>query len=264
MKRLVPVVAALTLVAAACGGGDDPSSEAPPADAAETTAEATSTEEATTSDEADTPNEPDTSDDVDDSTSDAVTTDDAGDDGDDEDDGGASIQTIDDIPQVCQDQMAEFLRSLEPIVSTIDWQNATMADFQQIADDFEAQAEEFELATDDAGCDDLAFVDESEGQILIDFARSEAPGAVAFLEFLEQMRTGTTPVGDDTAAPEGIETCDDAIAFLQGLMDDYAAMSEVPASELVKIPSIAPLYAECTPAQLEFFENPELQEFMGG
>jgi hypothetical protein len=160
--------------------------------------------------------------------------------------------------------MAEFLRALEPIVSTIDWQNATMADFQQIAEDFEAQAEEFELATEDAGCNDLEFVDESEGQILIDFARSEAPGAVDFLEFLEQMRTGTTPVDDDTAAPEGIETCDDAIAFLQGLMDDYAAMSEVPASELVKIPSIAPLYAECTPAQLEFFDNPELQEFMGG
>lgn len=260
MKRLVPVVAALTLIAVACGG-DDSTSETPPADTVEPTDEATSTEENV----ADTPNESGTSDDADESTTDAATTDDTGDDDTgDTGDREVSIQTIDDIPQECQDEMAEFLRALEPIVSPIDWQTATMADFEQIANDFEAEAEDFERATGDAGCNELAFVDESEGEILLDFARSEAPGAVGFLEFLEQLRTGSTPAEDVTAAPEGIETCDDAIDFLQGLMDDYEAMSAVPASELVKIPSIAPLYAQCTPEQLEFFDNPDLQEFMGG
>jgi hypothetical protein len=274
MKRLVPVVAALTLVAAACGGGDDPVSEAPPADTVEeTTDESTdATDDEATSTEEPAADEPETSDDADDpttgETADADTDDgdDAGDDdGDDDGDdaGGVTVRSIDDIPEVCRDEMAEFLRAVEPIVSTIDWQTATMADFEQIATEFEAQAEEFELATSDAGCNELTFADESEGSILIEFAEKEAPGAVGFLEFLEQMRTGATPDDEGSAAPDGIETCQDAIDFLQGLMDDYESMSGVPAAELVKIPNIAPLYAECTPEQLEFFDNPELEQFMG-
>jgi hypothetical protein len=197
----------------------------------------------------------------------ATGTDDSGDvdTGDDTGDDGSVIRTIDDVPAACQDEMAKFLRALEPIVSPIDWQEATMAEFEQIANDFQEEADEFQAASSSAGCDNFVFDEENEGDILVEFARAEAPGAVGFLEFLELMRTSATPGDDDgAAASAGIDTCEDAIEFLQALMDDYGTMSEVPASELLKIPTIAGLYAECTPEQLEFFDNPDLELFMGG
>lgn len=255
MKRLTTIVAALTLIAAACGGGDDSSSDAT-ADAP--TDQATAGDETTgedTGDEAPV-DATDTSD-----TDDTDTTDDANDAGDDLN--GLEIRSISDVPPRCRDAMADFLRAVEPIVSPIDWEAATLAEFEQIAIEFEAKSDEFEAAIGDVGCDDLNFVEDDEGEILIEFARSEAPGAVGFLEFLNRMRTGPTP-GDDATATPDVATCQDAIDFLQGLMDDYDSIASVPASVLVKIPDIAPLYATCTPEQLAFFDDAELQEFMAG
>lgn len=283
MKRLVPVVAALTLIAAACGGDDSASSDTSEAATSEATSDDTaeiSTDEVESTEETDddTGDAGETSDagdpsgtddtatddsdatDADDTSADDMATDSGDGDGD-----GMVIRSMDDMPAACQDATAEFLRALEPIVSPIDWQNATMAEFEQVANDFQEEADEFQAASSDAGCDELVFDEDDESEILVEFARSEAPGAVGFLEFLELMRTSATPGGDDGAAAEaGIETCEDAIDFLQGLMDDYGSMSEVPASEVMKIPSIAGLYAQCTPEQLEFFDNPDLELFMGG
>ena len=272
MKRLVPVVAALTLVAAACGGGNDTADDATDDTASEATADATadissdepSIDEATSTEEpTDTTDDPGSAEtDGDGADTDEADTDDADTDSDDAGD-SVTIRSMDDVPPACQDEMAEFLQALEPIVSPIDWQNATMAEFEQIANDFQEEADAFQAASASAGCDDLVFDAENEGQILVEFARREAPGAVGFLEFLELMRTSATPTDDGAAAEAGIETCQDAIDFLQGLMDTYATMSEVPAAELMKIPSIATVSAQCTPEELAFFENPDLQVFMG-
>jgi hypothetical protein len=288
VKRMMTAIAALTLVAAACGGGDDTSS-ADPADASsesttddvtgddastDATADDATADDATADDSAST-DEPsaESGDDTDtsgtdDTSGDSVDVDDTTDDGSenngDDDADGPVINSLNDIPEVCRDAMAEFLRQLEPIVEPIAWENATMGDFEQIANEFEAKAAEFEDATAAAGCDNLNFADDdASGDILIDFARSEAPGAVGFLEFLEDLSSGVPEPGDDGAV-EGIETCQDAIDFLQGLVDSYDSISSVPASELMKIPSIASLYADCTLEQLEFFDNPELEEFMNG
>ncbi len=260
MKRLMTAVAALTLVVAACGGGDDSTSGTTDD---ESTADATTSEITEPSaDDTDTagadddapPVEPDDA-----SEDDAVV-----DDLDDDVASGPEIRSISDMPSACQDAMAEWLRTIEPVVSPVDWDGATMADFEEIALEFETMSDEFEAAISDAGCDDLNFVDDSEDDILIDFARSEAPGAVGFLEFLNQMRLGVQPDDDGTLATGDIETCQDAIDFLQGLMDDYDSISTVPAAELLKVPAISALFASCTPEQLEFFDNADLEEFMDG
>ena len=273
MKRLMTAVAALTLVVAACGGGDDSTSGTTDD---ESTADATTSEITEPSaDDTDTagaddddapPVEPD--DDSEDDSEDDANVDDANVDDADDDDadvaGGPEIRSISDMPPACRDAMAEWLRAIEPVVSPVDWEGATMADFEEIALEFETMSDEFETAISNAGCDDLNFVDDSEDDILIDFARSEAPGAVGFLEFLNQMRLGVQPDDDGTLATGDIETCEDAIDFLQGLMDDYDSIASVPAAELLKVPAISALFASCTPEQLEFFDNADLEEFMDG
>ncbi len=56
-----------------------------------------------------------------------------GDEGD--DDGGETITVDDvgDIPQECIDQFGDLMEQIEPIVEDIDWQSATMADFEAIS-----------------------------------------------------------------------------------------------------------------------------------
>lgn len=278
MKRTMTALAALTLVVAACSGGDDASSD----DAADTSSEATSEAtadqpDADTSDDtadgqaptdeaSDEMSDADTSDEMSDGDE---TTDEASDEPsddatvDDDEPSGPEIRTIDDVPEPCREAMANFLREIEPIVEPIEWQSATIADFEQIALQFEEKAADFETASVEIGCDDLNFADDDSSEILIDFAQIEAPGAVGFLEFLEELSTGLPTVVDDPATDD-IATCQDAIDFLQGLIDEYDSIESVPASELLKIPSIANLYGDCTVEQLEFFDNPELAEFMGG
>ncbi|MDW3214942.1 MAG: hypothetical protein R8G01_13145 [Ilumatobacteraceae bacterium] len=271
MKRTMTVVAALTLVAAACGGGDassDATTETPAESTEESTEEVSAEidEDATADESSDGPGDDTDTSGTDDTDEDLVDDDDDRDDTDTSgtDDDGPEIRSISDVPAHCRDAMADFLRAVEPIVEDTDWTTASIADFERIATEFEEQADEFEDAVGDTGCDDMNFVDDSEGEILIEFARDEAPGAVGFLEFLDQMRTGAAPGGEDPSAAPGIETCQDAIDFLQGLMDDYDSLTDVPAAELLKIPGIAPLYATCTPEQLEFFDDVGLEEFMNG
>ena len=274
MKRLMTAVAALTLVVAACGGGDDSTSGTTDD---ESTADATTSEITEPSaDDTDTagaddddapPVEPD-DESEDDANVDDANVDDANVDDADDDDadvaGGPEIRSISDMPSACRDAMAEWLRAIEPVVSPVDWEGATMADFEEIALEFETMSDEFETAISNAGCDDLNFVDDSEDDILIDFARTEAPGSVGFLEFLNQMRLGVQPDDDGNLATGDIETCQDAIDCLQGLMDDYDSIASVPAAELLKVPAISALFASCTPEQLEFFDNADLEEFMDG
>lgn len=267
MKRTMTAVAALTLIVAACGSGDDASSDATADTPTEATVETTTDDTAEESTAAESTVEESgdaaemSTEDTTEGTTEVVTVepadDDSGDDGDEP--SGPAITSLDDVPEVCRDAMADFLRQIEPVVEPIDWESATMADFEQIAIEFESKAAEFEAVSVDVGCDDLNFDDEASAAILIEFAQSEAPGAVGFLQFLDDLSTGVATGLDDT---EGIGTCQDAIDFLQGLMDEYDTIASVPASELLKIPSIASLYADCTVEQLEFFDNPDLEEFM--
>jgi hypothetical protein len=275
MKRIMSAVAVLGLVVGACGGGDDPA-----ADASEETSTETSDESAATADEStDTSDEETASDEssseettaeMTESTAEMTestdeTTDDGSADGDDgtDDGGGTPIRSISDVPEACREEMAEFLRAIEPIVSSINWENATLNDFEAIAEEFEAISEEFEDASAAASCDDLEFVDENEIELMIEFAQDEAPGVVGFLEFLDGMRSPGGS-GEDAGSDGALETCDDALAFVQDLADTYDSMADVPASELIKMSQMSTAIMTCTPAQLELLDTGELGDFLAG
>jgi len=249
MKRIVTVVAALGLVVGACGSSDDPASSSTPDASADGTDETLVEVTDSTAAGDETPQ-------GDDSAA-------APDDG---DSGGGSIRSINDIPEVCRQEIVRFMREIEPIVSSIDWQTATLADFEDIATDFEAKSEEFDTATLSAGCDDLDFAGDGEFDLLIEFATDEAPGVVGFFEFLAPLRTST---GDATGGGEGsasgdIETCADAVEFVENLMDTYDTFNEVPASELLKFTSLTSLFTTCSPEQLAILQGDEFGAFIGG
>jgi len=281
MKRIVAVVAALGLAVSACGSDDDAGSAATAeetADSAEASSGDASSDDGATAEET---AEPESTEETEESAADVTTTteqveeseetagqDDtsASTDDDNADDAvsAGQIRSLGDIPEVCREQMLNFLRDVEPIVSTIDWQTATFAEFEAIIGDFEAISTEFEQQNLDAGCNDLEFAEDREFELMIEFAENEAPGTVGFLRFLAQVNqtTGGGDTGDGSTTGAGFTDCQEAIDFVQGLIDDYDSFTEVPAASLVKFSGLAAIFVTCSPEQLEFFDSPEVNDFL--
>jgi hypothetical protein len=250
MKRIMSAVAALGLVLGACGSGDEPAADA----SDESSTEATDASADVTDGEM-----------AGDQSNDAAGQTDEGN-GDDGTDAGP-IRSISDVPEVCRKEMAGFLRAIEPIVSSTDWESATMDDFQGIADEFAAKSEEFAAASA-ASCDNLDFVGENESELLIEFAQDEAPGVVGFLEFLSALGAVGTDgdSGDSGDAGLGgtLKNCDEALTFIQHLADTYNSMADVPASELFKFSQFSTVIGTCTPAQLEALNSGDIADFLAG
>lgn len=196
--------------------------------------------------------------------------DDGGDDGaavsglaDDDSDGDTiSVSSLDDVPAVCRDLMSDFLKDIEPIVSPIDWDNATLADFETISAEFEARADQFDTDSEAAGeCDNIDLEDDDSFDLLIEFAQGEAPGTVGFLSFISGFLDAAATAMGETAAGGSVGTCDEAIAFMDGLMENYDSMEDVPVSELTAMADIVSVIFTCTPEQMTYFENPEVSTF---
>lgn len=192
--------------------------------------------------------------------------------GDSDDDAqSTSVSRIEDIPQVCRDLMEQFLKDIEPIVSQIDWDNATMSDFEAIAPEFEQLADEFDIATDaQQQCDDLDIDDDDNLDLVVEFAREVAPGTVGFMTFISDLAASAGAFTGDDETPNlgggdaAFDDCAGAIAWMEGLMAQYDSMAEAPLNELMQFADIATVIMTCTPEQAEFFDSPEVAEFFSG
>jgi hypothetical protein len=253
--RLTHLAAALAvsgLALAACGGDDEEGADdtAPAADAG---AEATADDGA----DADTP-----------------ATDDAGDAGDDGDqgDGDDDVVTVDDlgdIPQECIDQFGDLMEQIEPIVEGIDWQSATMADFESIG----AQLDEIsEIDTDMGECEryDFEGADADSMQWAIEIAEDRAPGVVPYLEWLSDLAAdfsaGADPSLDAPAAADLPTDCEGAMAHMEGLIDEFGSMSEMTMSDLAEVGQVMTVIStDCTVDEAtEFFGRQDVQDFQTG
>ncbi len=239
--RIVNVfVATAALLLAACGGSTSVSTD----EATDTAGETTTTVAPTSSDAPA----------VDDAMEDDASTAD--------DDASTSVSAIDDIPQICRDLMAEFLRDIEPIVSPIDWTTATMVDFESISEEFEARSDQFDADSDAAGeCDDIELEDDDTFDLLVEFAQDEAPGTADFLTFIGDFAGAAVDVTPG-AGEAAFETCDEAIAFVDGLMADYDSLEQVPATDLMAMANVATVIFTCSPEQIEYFDSPAVSAFL--
>ncbi len=273
MKRAVALMAIAGLGLAACGDDDDDAgatTDAPVAEPADEPADEPTDEPA--GEPADEPaaepasepaSEPDGGEDVSD-----------GDDGDDATDDTSSgdpviVRSLADVPDQCKDEMADFLRKIEPVVGSIDWQTATFADFETIGTEFDALSDEFDENSAISGCDALEFEGVDEFAVLLEFASDVAPGTVGFFQFIDAFAPaddggGDGSAGDGETAGGAIETCDDAIAFVEGLMAEYDNFVDVPAAELVQFAQLGNVILTCTPEQQAFLDSDEVSAFLDG
>lgn len=262
--RALAVIGVAALALAACGGGDDDdASPATTADAAATTStidvtappsssNATST---TASNEA--PSTTDASPTTSAATPSTTTADELGEGG--EDDDVVIVDDVSELPPECVDLLADFLKVIEPAVSDIDWDTATLGDFQAISDELEGQFEEMDARELELGCDnyDLSS-DQASMEAAIAIAEEEAPGAVGWLEFVASLSADMSAEADPSL------DCDSAIAYIDALIAEGATMTDVPFSEVNRITqALGVITSDCTPEQAdEFLAREDVTDFL--
>jgi hypothetical protein len=242
---------------ASCGGGDDDEA----ADQPTTEEEASSAPAATTEDD-------DAAENTDGASSlattqapaSSATADDAtGDDGE-----PIQIDDFNDLPQECRDAFGDFLRVIEPTVGDVDWDTATMADFETLSEQLDTQSSEFDREMEAAGCNDYEVGESAESvRAMIDFAEDEAPGAVGYLEFLASFMEGLSGDGGPGAADVPAD-CDGAIAYMEDLIAEHGTMSELAMSEMMAVGQVmGVIQSECPTDQVsEFFAREDVSAFV--
>jgi hypothetical protein len=193
----------------------------------------------------------------------------AGDDGDDDD--LIVISDFDDIPSECIELMGAFLREIEPTVSTIDWETATLDDIDALSTTIDQPSLDLDEASAAAGCDryDIGVDDDQGLEFAIRVAEREAPGTVGWLQFIATL-SGIGPGGDDGDGSAGggdlPSDCEGTLEFLREQAMEYGSFTNVPVSEYADLTTaITNLQAQCTLEQLdEFSQDPLIEAFLSG
>ena len=195
----------------------------------------------------------------------AATADDTG------DDTGETIEIDDfgDLPEECRNLFGDFLRDIEPTVSEIDWDNATMADFETLSTQLQTQSDSFDDQIAAANCDDYDIGENAESvQAMIDFAEDEAPGTVGYLEFLASFLEDFSGDGSggDMGAADVPTDCEGAIAYIDALIAEHDTMMDMPVNSMMAVSTaVTNISSNCPAAQAqEFFARTDVTDFMGG
>ena len=165
-----------------------------------------------------------------------------------------------DMPQECIDAFVAFLQAIEPVVSDVDFQNSTIADMEEMGTELEAATAGPTAEMESLNCPDIDATDEEAFAAMIDIAEREAPGTVAYFQWIETFATsegsGAGVSGD----------CETDIAALESLIADKENMGDLTLPELTEFGQLMGAITtggECTDDRVEdFLAQPEIDAFM--
>ena len=203
------------------------------------------------------------------------------------DNGGGSLS--DD----CKDALSDYFKKLEPFIKDIDWQNAN-ADTMGSIDEEMGDKLDDEDAKVNKECGEFDFTDPDQLQGALDVAKDDAPGAVAFLTFLQTLSQAVSNISvpdvtipditlpDDVTIPDvtipdvtvpnatgasaaDLPTdCDGAIEYMKGLMDKYDTMGDMPIAELSTVGTVTGVITStCSVNKMtDFYNDPDMTAWM--
>jgi len=164
-----------------------------------------------------------------------------------------------DIPQECLDLFADYLRTVEPIVQDVSWDEVQATELEALMAPLEEPTKAFDTQAQESGCDEVNVEGNTEGdtEAMLAFAQAEAPGTVGYLNFIFSFAGlgGENQVSGD---------CETDIAAVQAVVDQGKKVSELSMVELGPVTALlAAIQTECAPARFEeFFSKPDVQEFL--
>jgi hypothetical protein len=173
-------------------------------------------------------------------------------------------ETVDfaDMPQECIDAFVNFLQAIEPVVEGFDFENATIEDMETIGTELEAATEAPTAEMDSLDCPDPSGTDEEAFAAMIDIAEREAPGTVAYFEWIQDF-TGDFEDGEGTTGGASGD-CETDIETMEALIAESDGMGDMTLAEVTAFGSLmTAITTECSADRAqEFLSQPEVQEFM--
>jgi hypothetical protein len=100
-----------------------------------------------------------------------------------------TVEDFGDMPPKCIELLGTFLKQIEPTVSEIDWDTATLGDFEAFSTQFQTESDSFDAESAAAGCDkyNLSGSDEKQFEQMAALAAEKAPGTLGFIKFLASL-----------------------------------------------------------------------------
>jgi hypothetical protein len=132
------------------------------------------------------------------------------------------------MPPKCIELLSSFLKKIEPAASAIQWDKATLRDFEAFTDKYKTESDAFDTETAAAGCNkyNLSGSDSKQFEQMAQLASTEAPGTLGFINFLGALSANATATAGSVPAD-----CAGTIAAIEpyltkGVMKDLT-MAEV-------------------------------------
>lgn len=173
------------------------------------------------------------------------------------------VENLGDMPPKCIELLSKFLKQIEPTVSKIDWQKATLADFEAFGKSFKTESDSFSTETTAAGCDkyNLQGSDEKQFQQMAALAKSEAPGTLGFIEFLNSLSAAATASGGSVPAD-----CNGTIAEIEPFVKGGGTMKELTMVEVTRLGQLmTAVRTNCTTEEsTAFFGRDDVNAFISG
>jgi hypothetical protein len=173
-----------------------------------------------------------------------------------------SVDNFGDMPKPCIDLLAAFLKKIEPTVSKIDWDKATMAEFQAFGQQFQTEADSFDTQTEAAGCNkyNLTGSDDAQFQQMTELAKAEAPGTLGFLGFLKALSVAAT------ANAGSIPTdCAGTIAAIEPYLGEGKSVKDLTVAEVTLVGQLmSGVQDNCTDEEAAaFYARADVTAFVG-
>jgi hypothetical protein len=173
-------------------------------------------------------------------------------------------ETVDfaDMPQECIDAFVVFLQAIEPVVEGFDFENATLEDMETIGTELEAATEGPTAEMENLDCPDPSGTDEEAFAAMIEIAENEAPGTVAYFEWIESF-AGSFEEGEGIIGGSSGD-CETDIEMMGAIIAENDSMGDMTLAEVTEFGSLmTAITTECsTDRAQEFLSQPEVQEFL--
>jgi hypothetical protein len=190
-----------------------------------------------------------------------------------------------------------MLEKLEPMVEDVDWENASLDELASIGE--ELSSEEFEIDEElEDRCSQFAFAEGADLDAIREVAEDRAPGVLGYIDFIENMQEQFSDISvpdismpdismpdisvpdislpdislpdisvpDVTLPADAPQTCEEAIAYIEGVMGQTDSMMDLSLSDMTAFGNASTvLSTECSIEQVsEFYGRPDVSQWMSG
>ena len=171
--------------------------------------------------------------------------------------GSTGTVSLEDMPQECIDALVGYLQAIEPALEDVDFDSAAPGDLEAIGTEVEDLGEEFSATIEELDCPEPGGTDEEAFLAMLDLAEREAPGTVAYLQWVQGFIEGT-----ENAEASG--DCETDMAALRVIIDEGGTMSELNMTQVVEVGTLVGSIATvCSPERAEeFFAEADVAAFL--